>query len=548
MDERVPMRDSIELSTDVYLPDIEGQFPTVLIRTPYGNSHDSRVRKALNLCSTGYAVAIQDVRGRWDSDGEWNPWHCERNDGEDTIHWLSQQAWCNTRIGMIGSSYSAFTQWEAARSGAEHLKCIIPRVAPSDIYSGVYYRQGAFQLFTALGWSLQNYRKSQQPIEMYDWESLLMSLPLMDMDKVSGKSIEFFRDWLKHDKFDDFWERIDLQSSCEVQIPVLSIGGWYDLFADGTVANFLEMRSDQAVSNEFNKLIMGPWAHPLENQSQLGDMEFGSTAHFDLDDLENKWLDRWLKGEHNEIEKMAPVTVFVMGANQWKEESEWPPQRSHNQRLYLHSDGQANTVNGDGVLSFDAPSDDEYDEFTYDPKDPVPTLGGNTCCFPELVPWGPKDQQELECRSDILCYTSAVLEEGLEIMGMVTVVIHASSDAVSTDFTAKLIDVYPFGESFNVVDGIVRATCRDTCLDPNLIEPGEVYKYQIELGPTAIVFRKGHRIRLHISSSNFPRFDRNLNTGDDFAFGSECSVAHQRVYHSEARPSYVLLPVTGNGQ
>ena len=254
-------------------------------------------------------------------------------------------------------------------------------------------------------------------------------------------------------------------------------------------------------------------------------------------------MDRWLKDERNGVEHEAPLLLYIMGGGGWREEHEWPLARTDWQKWYLHSDGDAPTCHGDGLLSVEAPGDEPVDCFTYDPDSPVPTIGGNTCCWPEIVPWGPMDQRPVEERPDVLCYTSPPLDADMEMTGPIKVTLFASSSAPDTDFTAKLVDVYPFGCAVNIVDGIVRARYREGPTDPSPIEPGRIYEYKIDLGPTANVLRRGHRIRLEVSSSNFPHYDRNPNTGHEFGKDAQVRVAEQTVLHSDAYRSHVVLPV-----
>ena len=288
---------------------------------------------------------------------------------------------------------------------------------------------------------------------------------------------------------------------------------------------------------------MGPWPHALSASRQTGDVDFGEQSLVDLDGEEIRWLDYWLKGRDNGVVDEDPVRIFVMGENAWRTEKEWPLARAEEQRWYLHSGGSANSLLGDGVLSPEAPGDEPDDTFTYDPHFPVPTTGGNNCCSPHIVPWGPYDQRPVEMRGDVLCYTSEPLTEDLEVTGPIFVTLCATTDGPDTDWTAKLVDVYPNGYAMNLCDGILRARYRESRSDPTLVAPGKAHEYAIRVGGTSNVFKKGHRIRLEISSSNFPRFDRNLNTGHEPGMDAEIRVAHQQVHHSRARASYVVLPI-----
>ena len=545
-DRRVPMRDGVELSADVYLPSSDEPAPVVVIRTPYGNHvEDGVVPRALEFAAAGYVCVVQDVQGRFDSDGEWYAFRSEAADGKDTLDWVAEQPWCNGRVGMSGGSYLGIVQWAAAMEGPARLDCIAPRVAPRDLHSGIYYHQGALNLYTALGWNTLNNAAGQQPVGMYDWDRYLRVLPLQELEDAGGKAMPHLRDLIRHPNRDGYWDESGYTVDPErVTVPTLMYSGWYDIFVKGTFENFTEMRA-QGGSPEARKprLVCGPWIHQLNVATEVGDIEFGPGAEFDLNGLEIRWMDRWLRDERNGVEDEAPLLLYIMGGGGWREEYEWPLARTDWQKWYLHSDGHAPTGHGDGTLSVEASEDEQADRFTYDPDSPVPTIGGNTCCWPEIVPWGPMDQRPVEERPDVLCYSSAPLEADMEVTGPIKVTLYASSSAPDTDFTAKLVDVYPFGCAVNIVDGIVRARYREGPADPSPIEPGRVYEYEIDLGPTANVFRRGHRIRLEVSSSNFPHYDRNPNTGHEFGKDAELRVAEQTVLHSAEYRSHVVLPV-----
>ncbi|MBM3458375.1 MAG: CocE/NonD family hydrolase, partial [Armatimonadetes bacterium] len=292
-----------------------------------------------------------------------------------------------------------------------------------------------------------------------------------------------------------------------------------------------------------SRLIVGPWAHALSVSPRTGDVDFGPHSQVDLDAMELRWFDYWLKGEENGILDEPPLRLFIMGVNEWRDEREWPLARTDWQRWYLHSGGRANTILGDGALSPAQPGAESPDHFQYDPRFPVQTMGGNNCCSPHIVPWGPYDQRPVEMRSDVLVYSSAPLNAPLEVTGPIQLVLYAETDAPDTDWTGKLVDVSPSGYAMNLCDGILRARYRESRSEPKLLTSGKVYRYEIDLGVTGHVFRTGHSLRLEVSSSNFPRFDRNPNTGHPIGADAELRTAHQTVHHSEAGPSHLVLPV-----
>jgi uncharacterized protein len=548
LDVPVPARDGVALSTDLYLPKAAGRVPTVLMRSPYSNNTEPLVEKGRRLANHGYACAIQDCRGRWDSGGEYYPFR-EGTDGFDTQEWIGRQEWSDGRIGMVGGSYLGTVQWQSAPHRSRYLKCITPRVICCDYYTGLVYPGGAFQLNVMATWGMRTNAHTGQTIDFHDWTEAFRALPLGALDEQAGRRLPFWKDWTQHPVYDQYWEEFNGEKLWgEIAVPALNMGGWYDLYASQTFANFNGLRlNGRTPEARQSRLIVGPWVHALSQSTRIGEVDFGINALVDLDALELRWLDHWLKGIDSGIAAEPPLRLFIMGANEWRDEAEWPLARTQWQTWYLHSAGHANTVIGDGALSPAAPGPEDPDHYLYDPRYPVPTRGGNNCCSPHIVPWGPYDQRCLEMRSDVLCYTSDPLDADLEVTGPIKVVLHAATDGRDTDWTAKLVDVSPTGYAMNLCDGILRARYREGFGSPRLLEPGKVYPYEIGVGVTGNVFRKGHRIRLEISSSNFPRFDRNLNTGRDPGLDSEMRQARQTVHHSQAHPSCILLPVIPRG-
>ena len=549
LDVKVPMRDGVNLSTDLYLPKATGTFPTVLIRTPYSNNTAEMIEKGRRLANSGYACVLQDVRGRWDSEGQFYPFVHEANDGYDTQQWIGGQPWSDGKVGMSGGSYVGCVQWLSAPMRSEFLKCIAPRVMCNDYFNGLIYPGGAFQLNVAITWGMRTRARTAQSIEFHNWTEAFRTLPLVEMATLSGDDVPFWKDWIEHSTDDEYWGAINVEKRFhEITVPALEMSGWFDLYASNSFTNWCGLRErGKTPEAQQGKLIVGPWPHRLSACTRTGDVDFGANSMVDLEALELRWFDYWLKGIDNGIRDEPPLRLFIMGTGEWRDEHEWPLARTDWQEWYLHSGGKANTVLGNGVLSPERPNDETPDHFIYDPRYPVQTVGGNNCCSPHIVPWGPHDQRSVEMRSDVLCYTSGPLEADLEITGPIQLLLYAASDAPDTDWTAKLVDVSPTGYAMNLCDGIIRARYRESRTDPTLIEPGKVYEYTIDVGATGNVFRKGHQIRIEISSSNFPRFDRNLNTGGPFGKDAEMRPARQTVYHSRAYPSGIRLPVIPSG-
>jgi putative CocE/NonD family hydrolase len=549
LDVKVPMRDGVNLSADIYLPRAAGKFPTVLMRTPYSNNMEEVIEKGHMLANNGYACVIQDVRGRWDSDGDFTPFHNEGPDGFDTQQWIGAQEWSTGKIGMAGGSYLGLVQYTSAPHRSEFLTAIAPRVIPWDMYAGLLYPGGALQLNVAMSWAMRSNARTGQSIDFHNWTEAFQVLPVVDIVKTAGRDIAYWRDWIQHSSYDDYWSKHNIEDQQgDIAVPALNMGGWYDLFAQHTFTAFNGLRlNGRTPEARQSRIIVGPWIHRLSDAQRTGDIDFGANSMVDLDALELRWFDYWLKGVDNGIVDEPPLRLFIMGVNQWHDEQEWPLARTSWQKWYFHSGGAANSATGDGGLSTQESGDESPDHFAYDPRFPVQTLGGNNCCSPHIVPWGPYDQRPAEARNDVLCYTTPPLEVDTEVTGPIKVVLYAATDGPDTDWTAKLVDVSPTGYAKILCDGIIRARCRESMSEPTLLEPNKVYEYEIDVSVTGNVFKRGHQIRVEISSSNFPRFDRNLNTGRALGMDAEIRVAKQTVHHSRQYPSHILLPVIPQG-
>ena len=561
------MRDGVTLYADVYRPDAEGRFPVILLRLPYGKEMAGDFGDHEFFPARGYVVIIQDGRGRFTSEGEYYALINEPQDGYDTVEWAASLPYSNGQVGTQGQSYLGATQYLLAPTRPPHLRCAFPVSAASDFHqSWVYHTGGAF----VLGWQvpyaifLARNTIERQGIKEQLWPKirpdLLRSinfgnpltpegyrrLPLMYWAELLKDVAPYLRDYLTHPEDGPYWWPINVERQHrDINVPMYHVSSWYDIFLRDALIHFNGLRS-QAMTPEARggqKLLLGPWAHlfpyTTPTSGGTGDIDFGPNAFIDLHDTQLRWFDYWLKGIDTGIFAEPPIRLFVMGTNQWRDESEWPLARTRYTPYYLHSRGTANNVQGNGTLSPEVPSEEPVDHYHYDPADPVPTCGGNTL----IIPVGVKDQREVETRQDVLVYTGEPVEKPLEVTGPLKVVLYASSSAPDTDFTAKLVDVRSDGYAQNIADGILRARYRESLSTPKLLAKGEVYELTIDLWATSHVFLPGHRLRVEISSSNFPRFDRNLNTGGDQATGTTFHVAEQTVFHNQRFRSHILLPV-----
>ncbi len=549
----IPMRDGVKLSSDFYFPDAKGKFPTILIRTPYNNSTPRYDRYGKFYASRGYVVVIQDCRGRYDSEGEWYPFVGEEYDGYDTVEWIAKQPWNNGKIGMTGVSYVGYVQWMAAIEQPPHLTCIFSYGSPSNIYGDTWFSYGTLYLMDSITWAFLMDGHTNQNMGVNDWLNLKDYLPLMTLDEFFSRKIGFWKDWLSHPNYDEYWEKQGLKGRySQISVPSVTVTAWYDDGQHGSLENYYGiMREGTEYAKKNAKLIIGywrhggPYPHTKNYYTKLGAFDFGNDALFDLESYELRWFDYWLKGYQNNIMNEPKVKLFILEKNEWRDEKEWPLPDTKYTKYYLHSGGRANTLYGDGGLDTNAPGKEPPDKYTYDPADPVPSVRGGTGARGGISS-DPIDQRINEKRKDVLCYTSDVLQDDLEVTGSIKIILYAASSAVDTDFCGKLVDVHPNDAAYNVcyaASGLLSARFRESLEKPSLIKPEKVYKYEIELRPTGIVFKKGHRIRVEISSSDFPLFNRNLNTGKDPYTSTEMVKANQTIYHTAEYPSHIILPV-----
>ena len=567
----VPMRDGVRLAADIIRPDSPGRFPVLVIRGPYGKDSyvDTPDHSIWFFPKHGYVVVSQDCRARFESEGDsYNPLFQEAQDGYDTVEWAARQPWSNGRVGTTGQSYLGATQYNLATSDPlpPHLQAMAPVSASSDFHqSWVYHTGGAMEW----GWTVPYaIFKGRNTLSRGGHEKLLSQmddyvlpadnfaqplqdrwyrhLPLRDWIDRLKETAPYFGEYFDNETNVPYWRKINLlEHTKSITVPMFHVSSWYDIFLEGALNAYRAIRRQggSETSRNGQKLLVGPWAHirpyTAPTSGETGDIDFGPEARIALHQSLLRWFDYWLKDIATGIMEEPPVRIFVMGENQWRDEQEWPLARTHYTRYYFHSHGPANTRSGAGTLSTVPPGDEPEDTFQYDPSDPVPTRGGNTL----IIPQGVADQSPVEDRQDVLVYTSEPLERDLEVTGPIGVRLFASSSAPDTDFTAKLVDVRPDGYAHNLQDGIIRARYRTSGTEPSPIEPGRVYEYVIDLWATSHLFKTGNRLRVEISSSNFPRFDRNPNTGAPLGQDDRLVAANQSVLHREAYPSHIVLPI-----
>ncbi|MSV28086.1 MAG: CocE/NonD family hydrolase [Bryobacterales bacterium] len=526
---RIPMRDGVRLSANVFRPAGPARRPALLVRTPYGKG-DALTPNHRAFAESGYAVVVQDVRGRYASEGVFAPLTQEPRDGDDTLNWIARQPWCDGKIGMMGGSYLGIVQWAAAALNNPHLKAIFPVVSGYDEYRDRYYSPGgAMKLGNRLLWIAENLRApGYKPPE---FSVFVRALPLRKADTAAaGQPVAIFQNALDHPAFDGYWRGISTKERlASIRVPVFSVGGWYDNFVESDLAAFAELRK----SSKVHRILIGPWPHNMS--LRFDGVDFGPDSLAPIRKLQLEWFDQWLKGRDSPLLSTPPVRVFVMGGNRWRDIDSWPPASAKTKAFYLAGKG---TLRDRPAGAGSGP-----DHYLYDPRDPVPTHGGAVCCNPSVFPWGPKDQRVIERRKDVLVYSTEPLKEDTEVTGPVRLLLYAATTAPDTDFTVKLVDVFPDGMARNLTDGILRLRYARGIEREALNKPGEVRRIEIDGGVTSNVFKKGHRIRIEVSSSNFPRFDRNPNTGRPIASETGFQTAYQTIYHDSRRPSKLLLPV-----
>jgi putative CocE/NonD family hydrolase len=590
----VQMRDGVRLSTDLYLPEgTRDRLPVILIRTPY-DKRAFRKREvdysAYVFATQGYAVVAQDIRGRFASEGEFVFMGGDARDAYDTTEWISKQIWSNGKVGTYGCSYLGEVQYQQATLRNPHLVAMVPQAAGavSRYRDGALVTGGALELASVTGWlrthgsklhylppretsvaeraETDQYYGPEPVLPEIDYSRIWSSLPIIDMLRTAGGPPTDYEVLVRAlppptdlegqvmtETTNPWWKQTGYIASQQVfDVPALHINAWYDWGVAETLKMFNLMRvnaeSAHARDNQF--AIISPTTHcDSEEATQntvVGERPVGD-ARLDYFNVYLRWFDHWLKGADNGVTGMPKLQIYVMGRNRWRSENEWPLARTVFTKYYLHGAGKANSRFGDGSLTPIAPQDEDSDQYTYDPRTPVPTVGGTRRPTSWYLNEGSFDQSEVEMRNDVLVYTSPVLQEGLEVTGPVKALLYVSSSAKDTDFTVTLVDVYPDGTPFNVQNGILRARYRLGFDKKVWLKPNEVYPVPIDLQATSNFFAPGHRIRVEVSSSSFPRFDRNLNTGGSNYDETAWLVAKNAIHHSAPYPSYILLPVIPDG-
>ncbi len=582
----IPMRDGVRLATDIYLPATAGQpasgkFPIILERTPYDKAGSGNVTNGTYYARRGYVCAIQDVRGRFVSEGEWYPFAKEAPDGYDTVEWLAAQEWSDGQVGTMGASYCGSDQSALATLNPPHLSTMIVAVGASNYYHCSMRQNGALeQRFMIYAFRMATTSKEafadanikaavdRAFANVGEWVSRAPLKKGTSPLRMLPNYEQWVLDLFMHGEYDDYWKQrgyaISQYYEEHADVPTLYLGGWYDSYARATCENYIALSK---MKESRQVLMMGPWTHGGWGVTNAGDVDFGNHSFINYNDLRLAWFDHFLKGMHTEVSGWSPVKIFVMGTGEgtpnyqgrlhhsgyWRDEQDFPLPDTQFTPYYLHADGELSTA---------LPSADESTScFSFDPRDPVPTIGGGISAADPIMGagafdqrgnsrfFGCKDTLPLNARSDVLTFQTPPLESDVEMTGPITVKLHASSSARDTDFTAKLIDVcplsddYPDGLAINLTDSIIRARYRNGWDTPELLEPGKVYEFVFELYPTSNVFKKGHRIRLDISSSNWPRFDVNPNTGGDLGVERRLEIAEQTIHHEPEHPSHVVLPI-----
>jgi putative CocE/NonD family hydrolase len=562
----VPMRDGVVLRADIYRPAGGGKYPVLVQRTPYNKEMwlvTAATLDPIRAAAAGFAVVIQDVRGRWASDGGvFFAYRDEESDCADTVDWAARQSWSSGSVGCYGLSYMGGNTWLGAVSGHEALRAISPTTAPNSFWQHNFWRDGVLQLATLITWALRIIGPAAlirsgkalpelgaRLVELIDanddFDALVRERPLNDLaagHQEDDNFVPFLYEMLKHPVPDKWTDSILLNNRhASVKVPALIIAGWYDLLLGADLEHFAGMKANGGteLAGDKTRIIIGPWSHAMF-MNMVGQVDFGlrSSGLFmdlkeDLTTLQLRWFSRWLKDEQNGIDSEAPIKVFVQGINRWRDEQEWPPARSKPTPWYLGADDSFSPTK---PLAGESP-----DSYVYDPEDPCPTCGGNLLMPAKFMP-GPVDQAPILDRRDVLVYTSAALGEDLELAGNVSAVLYASTSALDTDWMIKLCEVRPDGTTYNVCDGVLRASYQVHQTDQSF-SPNEVVKWDISLLATAMVFKAGHCLRVIITSSDFPRYDRNPNTGEAAVEAATSVSALQKIYHDEAYASHLVLPL-----
>jgi hypothetical protein len=551
----VKMRDGTVLRCDVWRPRSSEAVPALLQRQPY----DKRMAQAYVYAHPawyarqGYGVVVQDSRGRGSSEGDFYPLRGDAEDGCDTIAWCAAQSWCSGKVASFGFSLPGLNQLLAAADKPAALVAAIPGFYPQGMYDGLTHVGGAFGLAAVLNWALllapDAARRAGRPELLDDIRKAsscggpaptlaLKNMPFL----VQPDVMPFLRDYLDHPAFGAYWQEFELgQRLGRISVPCLHVSGWYDSFVTQTMQAYERFSSETRFEH---RLLVGPWYHIPWTQ-QVGAVDFGDAARNFVDEYQLAWLDAWTKGRREALDALPRVRVFVTGSNSWHDADRWPLAGTASQTWYLRSAGRANSLSGNGFLSLDKPETELADYFFYDPAGPVQSLGGHSCCLPQASPMGPMVQRDVELRNDVLVYSSAPLDRPLWVAGKVTARLFAATSARDTDWVVKICDVAPDGRSLNIQEGAIRARFRNGLDRETLLEPDSVNEYTITVGACCHRFAASHRIRVQVTSSNFPAIDRNPNTGGPLGMEGpyEWLPASQTIFHDGARASCVILPI-----
>lgn len=558
---KAAMRDGVKLSVDVFQPQADGRFPAILIITPYSNN-PGFAKRGTWFAQRGYVVAVADSRGRFDSEGTWDPFDPKhKTDGFDLVEWLAHQPWCDGKVGMMGLSYMGWTQWWTATQAPPSLKCIVPEVAPPDAMFNAPYQNGVLVSWM-VDWGGANAGRVGQTMGPGPYGGFAseerrladyMQLPYLKLNELRGAmDAPWFEKWIRgNTSSDPYWQGIAYQKTEEyakVAVPSLAATGWFDADFPGAPMNYLAMKQHGATPDSRHpRMVIGPWQHIINTSRKLGAFDYGEKAIIDWDGYVCRWFDHWLKGIDNGVMNDAPVHVFVMGRNEWRAEQDWPLPQTLWTKYYLHSGGHANSITGDGVLSTSPPTGSDHDSYVYDPAKPT-----RSCFTGGHLEDGAADTRKSSGGDDVLVYTTPPLEDEVEVIGPITAKLYAATSAHDTDWMVRLIDVQPDGFSAMLCEGVMRARHRDPerngAFNPaklSVIEPDHVLEYTIDFWrATGNAFAKGHRIRIEISSSWFPYYLRNLNTGaDNIGLETTSVIAKQTIMHDAKHPSHVVLPV-----
>jgi len=542
MNVMVPMRDGVRLSCDIRLPDGPGPFPAALVRNPYNKAVPATDPVLRDYLAGGYAHVVQDVRGKHESEGVYRPFAQEAEDGHDTVMWVAGRPWCNGDVVMTGGSYCSWTQLAAAREAPEPLRAVAPSFMGSDPYRDIMF-SGGVPVLPMAWWAILNSGRSQREEVCDNWPRAFGTLPLCRLDETVGCPAPALHEWLDHPARDAYWRAMSVEPRYgAVRAAMLLVGGWYDPFCPGMVRAYCGMAAaGRDAGRDDVRLRIGPWGHDMAPGRTLEGIDFGPSSVRDIRGMHRAFFDAALGRAAIPDDLRAPVEVFVMGRNQWRQADRWPPAGTQATAWHLGGGGAANSLFGNGALLPGAGDDADRDQFTFNPQAPVPAIGGAHLL--QDRPLGPHDQRPAERRDDVLCYTGEPLAAPVEIIGPVRAELHVSSSAPDTDFVSRLCDVHPDGRSIILCDGVLRTRFREGLDREVLMTPGEVYRLEIDMGATAHAFLPGHRIRVEITSSCFPKWAPNPNTGGDAAREESAVVARQTVYHSARYPSNVTLPV-----